>query len=198
MIEFLLQALGKVATTIGLYFPGDALFASKDEEGSPLRQSTLGWAHPIQDADNKIVEYLQQFNLITTTKFTEEWAASVGIPDNIYPLSSDNDTLRNFVLCKLRSNGTQTLQDFLNVAECLNIPNIVIQQDGTDEFVVNVFGDDITSATEPPLSVPFDLLAGQSLLAKVFDSLKPIHVEFRYFDSNPIIPPLSVPFDLIP
>lgn len=198
MIEFLLQTLSKVATTIGLYFPGDPLFASKDEEGSPLQRSTLGWAHPIRDADNKIVEYLQQFNLIKTTKFTGEWAASVGIPDNIYPLSSDNDTLRNFVLCKLRSNGTQTLQDFLDVAECLNIPNIVIEQDASEEFVVNIFGDDIASETQPSLSVPFDLLAGEPLIAKVFNSLKPIHVEFRYFDANPIIPPQSIPFDLIP
>lgn len=183
MMQFLRQTIEKVANTIALYLPNDALFQDKWVAGTPLRKTLKGWAHPIQDADNKIAEFLTEFNLLNTQLLTQEWAASVGIPDNIYPLNVNNDTLRTYVICKLRSNGVQTIDDFLEVADCLGVANVTMEPDPITPHTVNVYGDDLLTSTIPPLSVPFSLLAGNQLLIDVFESLKPIHVEFIYFNN---------------
>ncbi len=192
MAEFREKDIETHANILAQFYPNDVLFGGKAIDGTVFRNVLKGYARLYAKADDFILQYLDQYNLLTTDNFITEWESAVGIPDACFPGTGTMEERRLHVQLKLLANGTQTEQDFIDLGallgktitiehvppSALNIPpyDVPFTPGVLEEsllFYWTVKGDGIVPLI-PPFDVPFSLDVTTAVtLTCFFNTLKP-------------------------
>ncbi len=183
------------------YMPNGELFLAKNINNSNFRQLLKGWSYELQRLEATLIEVAQEYDPNTTNDFIAQWEQTVGIPDDCFTNETDIVTRRNQVLFKLRAEGANTPQDFIDLAALLGY-TITISWPAEVEFFppYDVPINLITGVPEsryvwivtgvglipnlPPYNVPFSLISSQqSVLICAFNKLKPAHTKIIFKNS---------------
>lgn len=169
--------------TIVQYFPPGKLYKGIGVAGTNLRNFISGFSEELINADNKINEILFEHYIPQTERFIEEWESAVGIPDECFPIVDDIELRRKHILVKLLALGTQTTEDFQDVAKVLGY-DITLEPHTPSQFntLVNFIGT-VASYGGWPWSWPH-FWGGESSYTECFlKKLKPAHttMSFKYF-----------------
>ncbi len=193
MAKFLRNTLERHANILASFLPNGPLFAKKNEKGTAQRRTLEGVSETYRQTEDFIVSYVEQYNLLATENFITEWEAMVGIPDNIFsatsPASITLQQRRNQVLFKLRANGLQTIEDFIDIAALIGFiieifPATEVLPGPILSPAVNVWtvtGGGLVGAI-PPLDVPF-IPGGIPTLVQLFENYKPIHTVVDFLET---------------
>ena len=180
--------------SLALFMPEGDIFASKNEETSVFRKFIQGLSGELKRVYDGMNDLSEDYDINLTTELITNWESAVGIPDDCFPGTGDIATRRTHVLLKFAKMNVQTTDDFVNLAVSLGFTDVQIFQlqenalppydvpfnptvGPGSRFIISVIGTDVISDI-PPYDVPFTPSSNNSsILACVFDSVKPANVQ---------------------
>lgn len=119
---------------LAAYLPDGEAFASKVDPDANLYKFLLGLAETQRLVEDSMQTTYEEHDYTTTDSFISEWESAVGIPDSCFKGTGSIEERRKDIEVKILSNGTQTADDFIDLAAELGVAvNIVpgITQLGT-------------------------------------------------------------------
>jgi len=108
------------------HLPSDEMWASKHQAESPLRLFLEGLSQEMIRSENYYKALADEIIPDNTNLFLDEWERVLGIPDDCFDGTGDNDTRRTHILVKLASLGVQTVGDFEELASLFGVTVTVI------------------------------------------------------------------------
>jgi len=114
------------ADALADYMPNGRLFEAKKINNSNYRQLLRGIAEELFTAEGYLISLNDEYLPDQTTLFLSEWESALGIPDDCFPVSINNDDRRRNILVKLAALGVQTVNDFVELGIIFGI-NVTIQ-----------------------------------------------------------------------
>jgi len=103
------------------YMPNGRLFEAKKINNSNYRQLLRGIANELFTAEGYLISLNDEYLPDQTTLFLDEWESVLGIPDDCFPISTNNDDRRRNILVKLAALGVHTVNDFENLGDIFGI-----------------------------------------------------------------------------
>jgi len=114
------------ADALADYMPNGRLFEAKKINNSNFRQLLRGIAGELFTAEGYLISLNDEYLPDQTTLFLSEWESALGIPDDCFPVSINNDDRRRNILVKLAALGVQTANDFVELGVIFGI-DVTIQ-----------------------------------------------------------------------
>lgn len=114
---FKAKSLKEQIDALCAYLPDGRLSAAKYKEGSVLRNLLSAIAISFYRLEKAMEDVMVNMNPKYAETLIDEWEKALGIPDDIFPKSTDLETRRSYIIIKLRSLGIQTADDFKTLAE---------------------------------------------------------------------------------
>lgn len=115
------HSIKKQADSLANYLPGGLLWVAKKVSGSVLRRFLEGLAPTLQETEQFLATYQDQFLPDVTIDFIEDWERVVGIPDGCFSTDTDLNSRRAAIIAKLSGLSVQTEADFVRVAALFGI-----------------------------------------------------------------------------
>jgi len=126
--------------SLAAYMPSGRLFSAKDVKDTNFRKLLRGMAGELFHANGLLRDYSTEILPDTTVEFIGEWESAVGIPDSCFTGTGTLNERRRDILIKLAALGTQTAEDFEELAAIFGITVNVLS--GKDPLAANaVIGD---------------------------------------------------------
>lgn len=174
--------------SLAAYMPDGQMFAAKSIHSSNFRALLRGFAGELFTAQGYLVSLDQELIPDNTVLFLSEWEKALGIPDDCFKGTGDNNERRRDILVKLASLGVQTNEDFVQLAAVFGV-DVTISPLSEEilppydvpfnpsalpdaRFILVVEGDNLVTGF-PPYNVPFNLESGESILECLFKKLDP-------------------------
>jgi uncharacterized protein YmfQ (DUF2313 family) len=110
---------------IGDYFPGGRIFGCKNDADANLYKLNYGVAETQRQLEDILFQLYAQYDFRTTENFIDEWEAAVGFPDDCFPVKSVIADRQRNVLAKWLAEGTQTADDFIELAALFGITAVI-------------------------------------------------------------------------
>ncbi len=194
-----MNSLEDHTNALAQYLPGSELFEAKNIDGSNLRSLLRGFAGEFKTAQGYLSTLEAEYFPSGTIIYINEWEGAVGIPESCFSGSGTIEDRQRDVVIKLASLGVQTVEDFVGLAAIFgkavtvtplseeafpeySVPFTPVSLPGA-RFIIVVTGEDLISAV-PPYDVPFDLVAGDSVLECLFGKVAPDNCEVIFRNSN--------------
>jgi len=152
---------------------------------------------------NRIEELIQTTNEELDINFTDEllreWEISVGIPDDCFGISDDDDTRRKQIIVKLRNVRFQTIQDYKDLALLFGVavqvfPGVPLTFPATDKekrfsITVDIPGEFSGEVFPYPEFFPIPFIKEVTgLIQCLFEKLKPANVQIIFqFGINELV-----------
>lgn len=180
------------------YFPQGKATVNIFNPLSKMYGMIKGYSAEFNNFDNLLNVLFDDFNIYSTENSIDLWEGAVGIPDDCFTNTVSLEARRNQVIAKIKADGVQTAQDFVDIAAILGYEIEVLSSSDTSVFPVSfpwLFLGDINTARntivikflnaqDPTVfPVPFPWLFGQSDITGVqcfLEKLAPAHVQVVY------------------
>jgi len=187
------------ARILANYLRDDKLHEAKNQENSNLYKILIGLAEGWLDFRNNANDVVDNYNINNSLLLIEEWEKAVGIPDNIFDISSNLETRKRNILLKLAGSKAETKEQFERIGKILGFdvkcetgyqycvfplrfPLIFATQEVMPFLIVISVNKKYQPQTFP-LSFPIEFRTDQaSILKLLFDKIKPSNTKliFRY------------------
>lgn len=173
------SALSKEGQTQALadFLPNGRFWEGKNNVNANFRKFLAGVAGELLRVEQKNQEISDEHDIRQTVNLIENWERTVGIPNDAIPIADTIEERRNNVLLMILANGTQTVDDFQNLANLLGFTIVVrpdpgATQDARYTILINIVG--VTTTSSWPWTWPItwgaDPTAG---MRSLFEKLKP-------------------------
>lgn len=183
--------------SLAAFYPLGKAFESANTEGSVFSDFTEGLSCELKRGYDDMNDLSEDYDILVTDELLSRWEGAVGIPDDCFPGTGDKAERRLHVLLKFAKMNVQTATEFEELAILLGFPDVTVTplQDlafppydvaftptsaPESRFIILVKGTNIVSDV-PPYDVPFTPAANnQSILACIFNIVKPVNVQIIY------------------
>ena len=189
------------ADSIANFLPPGIMFEGGKIEGTNLRKLLTGLSNELFRSEDLLKQFTEEFLPDCTVLFLDEWESALGIPDDCFLGTGNNDERRRDILTKLASLGIQTAKDFEDLAAIFGI-DVTVESGGSPgvgnifplEFPILIFFNSakearftivvtfiVQAANKFPLEFP--ILFGNNLIALLeclFRKLKPANCDIIF------------------
>ena len=138
-----------------LFFSGRVTDA-KNKNGSVLRNTFKATAKELNRYQTLLYEIITSYIPNFNDSFIEQWEKELGIPDDIFDNTGTDTERRRNIIIKLAYMNLQTEQDYIDLANLLNL-SITISNSG---FTTTI---DIAGLDEPDFPYTFDFTFGTNV-----------------------------------
>lgn len=193
------KSLGQHTQSLADYMPGGPLFAARNIQESNFRQLLRGLAGELFTAQGYLITLEKEYFPNATNLFLSEWEKALGIPDDCFSGTGDNNERRRDILVKLSALGVQTAGDFVALGALFG--KVITVTPLSDEvfpphpvphvptalpearFIMKITGENIVSGT-PPHAVPHLIVTGESVLECLFNKVAQSNGRLIFVNSN--------------
>jgi len=125
------------ADALADYMPNGRLFEAKKINNSNYRQLLRGIANELFTSEGYLISLNDEYLPDQTILFLDEWESALGLPDDCFPVSTDNNDRRRNILVKLSALGVQTASDFENLGDIFGISVSVLTGEEVASFPIS-------------------------------------------------------------
>ena len=187
------------ARILANYLRDDKLHDNKNKEDSNFYKILIGLAEGWLDFRNNANAIVDNYNINNSLLLIEEWEQAVGIPDNIFDISSDIETRKRNILLKISGSKAETSLKFENIGKILGFdikcetgyqycrfplrfPIIFTTAEAMSFLIVITINKKYQPETFP-FTFPIEFKSDIAIILKLFlDKIKPANTKliFRY------------------
>ena len=161
--------------------PNGGTFIAKNIRESNLRNFLSGVSGEISRIESLLVDITEEYYLPQTTLLLDRWEKALGIPDDCFKTNEDLETRIIHCLAKFLAMGTQTEQNFIDIALLFG-KVVTVVDDPAQPYVIIIKGDELVGDV-PPYDVPFSLNTGETTLECFFNKLKPANCIIQFINN---------------
>lgn len=131
MVLFVRHTVEQHTDALAAFLPDGETFAGKTDPDANLYKFLFGMANTMRLVEDTLQTIYEQHDYRITTDFLEAWEGAVGIPDDCFKATGSIARRRTDIAVKILANGTQTDDDFVDLAAQLGVTVRIIP--GIDE-----------------------------------------------------------------
>jgi len=186
---------------LAFYFPSGKIWASKNSREKYIGKFIYALSQQFYKTDMTIEDFFVKYSpYLADNYWLNLWEKVLGIPDDVFFLSTDLEQRRQFILEKLYIRKVYNIDNYYRLADILGLDiNILIADAGSSILPFTLPMSLLVSSTEIPWRViiefqgnlnsslpktlPFTLksdLENDSVFRKLCDKIKPVDTIFYY------------------